>query len=1175
MEFLNSAIGGLKEFAALESAVRGRRLPAAVTGVAGVHKANIIYSLCSRLGRRAFVVTGDEPEANRLCSDLTAMGLRTLFYPFRDFSFRDTEGSSHEYEHQRILALTSLLNGGCGAVVCCIDAALQLTVPPSELKRRTVTLKRGMNVPMEKALGVLSACGYEQAGQIDGPGQYSRRGGILDFFPPGLPAPVRAEFFGNEIDTLSLFDPMTQRRTETVESVTVSPAAEALVADPRGLAEKIDALASRLRGKTAPAARAVLSRESDKLKSGLPLGDADKYLPVLYGGKTATLFDYLDNAMLLFASEPVKSRERMRSALWQWGEDLKDYLADGTLCRTLDTYGRDWAYALDRFEQRGAVYLDTFVHGGYDTPVRTVLNLTARQLSTWNGSMELLTEDLKNMLENKWACAVLAGNERSAKTVADDLRARNINAAYVERPREIERGEVVVTPGSLSGGLEYPGAFFGLITRGRTASPKTKRAKKARTGQEITDISDLSPGDYIVHATHGIGVFEGIRKIDMHGVVKDYIQVKYARGDTLYVPVTQLDMVSKYIGPREDANVRLNRLGGADWQKAKAKVRRAVKDIAKDLIKLYAERMNTKGHSFPPDTDWQHDFESHFEFEETEDQLRCIDEIKKDMERDVPMDRLLCGDVGFGKTEVALRAAFKCVTDGRQCAMLVPTTILAWQHYQTITRRMEGFPVRVELLSRFRTPKQQDDIVRRLRRGEIDMVVGTHRLISQDVEFRNLGLMIVDEEQRFGVAQKEKLKKKHKNVDVLTLSATPIPRTLNMALSGIRDMSVIEEAPHDRHPVQTYVLEHDDGIINEAIRRELRRGGQVYYLHNDVATIERTAARIQAAVPEAKVGFGHGKMSEQELSEVWRKLIEQEIDVLVCTTIIETGVDVPNVNTLIIDNADHMGLSQLHQIRGRVGRSSRRAYAYLTFKRNKVLTEIAQKRLSAIRQFTEFGSGFKIAMRDMEIRGAGNILGGEQHGHMEAVGYDMYLHLLSEAIRREKGEAVREYGEECLVDLQVQAHIPEDYITDLSQRLDIYRRIADIRTQEDALDVTDELIDRFGDPPASVNGLVQVALLRNRASRLGIREIKQQNGRLLLFRDGFDMKRVAALIAAMRGRVMLNAGARPYVSVKVPDGAEPLDVLEQTLALLGGPESREADDSQATKNHGQPPGKSV
>ncbi|WP_411677191.1 transcription-repair coupling factor [Caproicibacter sp.] len=1152
MKFLTNAIRGLKEFSDLEAAVDSRMLPAAVTGVSGVHKANIIYSLCADRRRRAFVVAGDEAEAQRLCADLTAMGLRPLFYPARDFSFHDAEGSSHEYEHQRLQVLERLISGTCDAVVCCIDAALQLTIPPAELRRRTVTLETGKSVPMERVLSVLAACGYERAAQIEGAGQFAARGGILDFYPPGGEAPVRAEFFGEEVDSLSLFDPVSQRRTESIPSATIEPAAEALIEHPQILAEQLRHLAAELRGKAAPAAKAVLNEQADKLSGGLHLGCADKYLPLLYGEK-ATLFSYLSQDMLLFVSEPVKLRERMRSVLWQWGEDLRELLSDGTLCRGLDSYSGDWASALAAFERFGAVYLDAFVHGGYETPVRTLTGMNARQLSSWGGSIQLLTEDLQNMLFNRWACAVLCGSERAARNVAADLQAKGINAAFVESPKKIERGEVVVTLGALSGGIEYPGAFFGLITHGRAVLPQVKKQKKKKSGEAIYSISDLTPGDYIVHASHGIGVFEGIHKIDMNGVVKDYIKVRYAKNDLLYVPVTQLDMVSKYIGPREDAAIRLSRLGGSDWQKAKAKVRRAVKDIADDLIRLYAQRMQAKGHAFAPDSEWQRDFEAHFEFEETEDQLRCIEEIKSDMEKSAPMDRLLCGDVGFGKTEVALRAAFKCITDSMQCAMLVPTTILAWQHYQTITRRMEGFPIRVELLSRFRSAKEQAEIIKKLARGEIDMVVGTHRLISKDVEFRNLGLIIVDEEQRFGVAQKERLKTRYKDVDVLTLSATPIPRTLNMALSGIRDMSVIEEAPHDRHPVQTYVLEHDGGILFEAIRRELRRGGQVYYLHNDVGSIQQVATRIQQAIPEAKVGFGHGKMNEQELSEVWRRLIEQEIDVLVCTTIIETGVDVPNVNTLIIDNADHMGLSQLHQIRGRVGRSSRRAFAYLTFKRDKALSEIAQKRLSAIRQFTEFGSGFKIAMRDLEIRGAGNILGGEQHGHMEAVGYDMYLHLLGEAVDRAKGKLVQEYGEECLVDMQVTAHIPESYITDLNQRLDIYRRIADIRTQEDALDVTDELIDRFGEPPASVNGLIDIALLRNVASRLGIREVRQQESSIFLYSDRIDMKKVGALVSALRGRVLLNAGAKPYVSVKIVPDETPLQTLSQALRLMEAP----------------------
>ena len=1146
MKFLYSVMGRLPEFQELERAVSAGGLPAAVTGLSAVHKAAFIASLCRRQKKKAFLLAGEEPEAQRLCGDLQAMGLRPLFYPYRDFALRDTEGASHEFERQRLQVLALMASGEYDAVVSCPDAALQYTIPPAELRRRAVTLRPGAQVSMEKVEETLLACGYERAVQVDGSGQFSRRGGILDIFTPDAAQPARLEFWGDEIDTISLFDVETQRRMEAVEELVLAPAVEALTADPAALAEKIRALAGSLRGKTSAKAKELLLSQADKLASGVHLACLDKFLPLLYDAP-ATLFDYAGDDALFFLSESSKCRERMRASQWQWGEEVKDYLEEGVLCRSLSKYQEDWPYLLSRFERAG-IYLDVFARGGYETPVRAQIAVTARQLSVWGGGTQLLCEDLTAMLHNKWACVVLAGNEKTARTVAEDLRAQGLPADYLENPETVQRGTVAVTAGGLSAGFELPGAFFGLITHGRLAQGPVKKKKRPKNSQEIYSLSDLVPGDYVVHVTYGVGVFEGIHKIDMHGIVKDYIKVRYAKGDVLYVPVTQLDLVSKYIGPREDSSVKLNRLGGTEWQKAKTRVRHAVRDMAKELIELYARRMQVKGHAFPEDTEWQHDFEAHFEFEETEDQLRCIDEIKSDMEREAPMDRLLCGDVGFGKTEVALRAAFKCVSDSKQCAILVPTTILAWQHYQTILRRMEGFPVKVEILSRFRTPKQQEEILRRLRRGEIDIVVGTHRLVSKDVEFHDLGLVIIDEEQRFGVAQKERLKTVCASVDQLTLSATPIPRTLNMALSGIRDMSVIEEAPHDRHPVQTYVLEHDDGVIHEAIRREIRRGGQVYYLHNDVATIERLAAKIQAAVPEARVGFGHGKMNEQELSEIWRKMIDHEIDVLVCTTIIETGVDVPNANTLIIDNADRLGLSQLHQIRGRVGRSSRRAYAYLTFTRNKVLTEIAQKRLSAIREFTEFGSGFKIAMRDLEIRGAGNILGGEQHGHMEAVGYDLYLKLLGEAIKREKGEEVSDLDDTCLVDMQIQAHIPESYIGDLNQRLEIYRHIAGIRSKEDALDVTDELIDRFGEPPESVNGLIQIALLRSQASALGVTEVKQQGEALLFYQNKIDMKRVSVLVSAMKKRVMVNAGARPYISVRIE--GTPLETLSETLNLM-------------------------
>lgn len=1151
MNFLKAGMHKLPEYMQLRQAVESNALPAVATGLSGIHKATIINALVQDTNKTALLLAADEAEAQRICQDLTSMGLRSFIYPTRDFIFRNVESASREYEHQRIQVLSRILKHDCDVVVACMDAALQYTIPPNELEGRMIELKKGQTVSLEQVVQSLVRCGYVRAEQIDGTGQFAVRGGILDFFTPDAPYPVRIEFWGDEIDTIGLFDLESQRRTETVDAVMLAPSVEVLVDNPSELADKIEKHASSLRGKTAPKAKEILQMECDQLRNGRHFHCADKYITMLYD-RTATLLDYFSlNDTLVFVSEFHKGKERIRATQWQWAEDVKEYLEEGVLCRGLDTYSGDWIYIQSQLEKRSTVCLEAFVRGTYEVPVRTLLNITARQLSVWGGSIALLEEDLQAMQSSGLTCIVLGGTEKTASNIATDLKEKGLSVVYMPDMSEIPDKGVIITTGTLSAGMEFPAAGFGIITHGRHTGKAAAKKRKNKHAQELYSLSELTVGDYIVHASHGIGVFEGIHKINMQGVVKDYIKVRYAKKDILYVPVTQLDLVSKYIGPREDATVKLSKLGGQDWQKTKARVRAAVKDMAKELIRLYAQRMQAKGHAFSPDTEWQRDFEAHFEFEETEDQLRCIKEIKHDMELSSPMDRLLCGDVGFGKTEVALRAAFKCVSDSCQCALLVPTTILAWQHYQNISKRMEGFPVRIELLSRFRTPKQQEDILKRLKRGEIDMIVGTHRLVSKDVQFHNLGLLIVDEEQRFGVAQKERLKDSYKNVDVLTLSATPIPRTLNMALSGIRDMSVIEEAPHDRHPVQTYVLEHDQGIICDAIRRELRRGGQAYYLHNNVESIERVAASLQNQIPEAKVGFAHGKMTESELSEIWRKLLEQEIDVLVCTTIIETGVDVPNVNTLIIENADCMGLSQLHQIRGRVGRSSRRAYAYFTFTRNKILTEVAQKRLSAIREFTEFGSGFKIAMRDLEIRGAGNILGGEQHGHMETVGYDLYLKLLGEAVKMEKGELPSApVDNECLVDMQVQAHIPERYIENLSQRLDIYRRIAGIKNQDDALDVLDELTDRFGKPPVSVQGLIDIALLRNMASQIGIFEVKQRDDYIMLYREPMNMEFLEPLIKILKGRVKLSAGNKPYVSVKVTGKETPLQTLKQVLEIL-------------------------
>ena len=1150
MSVLERCLKKAPDIAALCGDVRAGRLPAAVTGLGHIHKVLMIHTLCADAGRKAVVLVADEAEANRICEDLTALGRSPLFLPSRDLSLQRMESASREYEQMRLGVLAQMAAGEYDCVVAGADAAVEYTLPPSVLLGHTLTLTEGQPLPVSDLPAALAAAGYERCDQIEGPGQFSVRGGIIDMYSADHPAPVRLELWGDAVDTLSYFDLITQRRTESLTSVSISPAAEIMYDSAEELAGKIENLARSLKGKNAAAARENLLADADRLRGGSMPGSLDKYIPLIYE-QPATLFDYAQGA-LLFVSEWNKVRERVRTAHWQLQEDIRSLLEQGQLCRGLSDYMMDETALLQTLTKGGALLLDTFARSGGDIPLKTLYNMTARQLPVWSGNLDLLADDLQDALGRGLSCLVLAGQEeKAAQTLADDLQGRNIPALYALSPEDLPKNRVVVMRGGLSAGAEFPDAGLAIITHGRITPKKQRKVRSAgrHKGAEIHSLSELHVGDYIVHAAHGIGLYQGIHKLTVQGVEKDYIKLQYDKGDTLYVPVTQMDLVSKYIGTKDEVKVKLHRLGGTEWQKTKTRVRAAVKDIADQLIKLYSQRMATPGFAFDPDSEWQYDFERRFEFEETDDQLRCTAEIKADMERPVPMDRLLCGDVGFGKTEVALRAAFKCVSQGKQCVILVPTTILAFQHYNTLVRRFEGFPVNIDMLCRFRTPAQQEEIIRKTRSGELDILVGTHRMLSKDVKFHDLGLFIVDEEQRFGVAQKERIKEMAPSVDVLTLSATPIPRTLNMAMSGIRDMSVIEEAPMDRRPVQTYVLEHDNTILMDAIRRELRRGGQVYYLHNRVESIERCAAGIQMRIPEARIGIAHGKMTEEQLSDIWQQMLEQEIDVLVCTTIIETGVDIPNANTLIIENADRFGLSQLHQLRGRVGRSSRRAFAYLTFVRGKVLTDVAAKRLEAVREFTEFGAGFKIAMRDMEIRGAGNMLGAQQHGHMEAVGYEMYLRLLSEAVSEQKGEKP-EREAECLIDLQVPAHIPETYIAANAQRLDVYRRIADIRTHEDYLDVYDELIDRFGEPPEAVQGLIDVALLRNMAASVGIYEVKQQQDSLLLYQRKLDLELGSRMSAALKGRVMINAGGKPYLAVKIKKGLTPLDTLREALEAV-------------------------
>ena len=1146
--YLSEALGRSAAFQSLlRSTKTGKSL--CVSGLFPVAKACVINALCRAKKKSALVIASDEREAQALCNDLCCMGLSASVYPVRDYTFLEEISSrSHEYEHQRLKVLLKLLSGECDVVIACVDAACQLTVPRSVLRDTVLKLEEGSEISVEKAVRALTLLGYERFDAVDGSGQFSLRGGILDFFMPDSDYPVRAELWGDEICDLSYFDLETQRRFKKAENVHLTPSTEIIISDRQALADKIVRQAGLLRGKAAAKARERLNEEAERLRSGAVLANADKFINQIYD-KPECLLDYIARDSLLFVSEFNNVRDRGKATDYQNSEQLKQALEDGVLAKGFDRFALTFTECLERLRAHGVTVLESFVHGSIPLPLSDVINFSAKQLSRWNGSYKQLTEDLRGLYAADSSGVVLAGTDKAARNLADSLKNDGYAAEYTDTLPRAERGRIYVTQGALSAGFELPAEKFFLVSYGQAAYRPEKKRRRKKEGQEIYSLSELSAGDYVVHSVHGIGVFSGIRKIDTHGVTKDYIKIDYAKGDVLYVPVTQLDMVAKYIGAQENSRVRLNRLGSGDWQKAKAKVKTSVKDIAKELIALYAARMKAKGYAFSRDNEWQRDFEAKFEYEETPDQLNCVREIKHDMQRTAPMDRLLCGDVGFGKTEVALRAAFKCVSDSKQCALLCPTTILAWQHYQTVCKRFEGYPIRVELLSRFRSAKQQKEILERLRRGEVDMIIGTHRLVQKDVEFRDLGLAIIDEEQRFGVQQKERFKELVRNVDVLTLSATPIPRTLNMAMSGLRDMSVLEEAPMNRMPVQTYVLEHDDAVINEAIRRELRRGGQVFYLHNNVESISAVANRITEVIPEARVAIGHGKMKEHELSEVWRQMLAQEVDVLVCTTIIETGVDLPNANTLIIDNADCMGLSQLHQLRGRVGRSARRAYAYFTFRRSKVLSEIQQKRLEAIREFTEFGSGFKIAMRDLELRGAGNIMGAQQHGHMESVGYDMYLKLLGEAVSEEKGEVPKNSDVDCLIDLSVDAHIPEEYVESLTLRLDVYRRIADIRSVEDSEDVKDELWDRFGRIPKAVLGLIDIALIRNRAHAMGVYEIRQSENAIQLYVKEIKSPAVADLLIALNGKASLNAGAKPYLSVKCAGGAASIPALKRIFKI--------------------------
>ncbi|MEG2174170.1 MAG: transcription-repair coupling factor [Oscillospiraceae bacterium] len=1122
------------------------KTPLLCVGLSHIHKVHLSGMLREALGRTTLLLAPDEPTAVRLSEDLRAFvpDWPVLHYPAKELMLHEG-AASREYEFARLGVLETMRSQHPLVVASC-EAAMQYTLSPSMLAQRSFHLKGTFSEGPDGLTRRLHAAGYLRTAQVEGVCTYAVRGGIVDFYSPAAEEPVRVEFWGDEIDSIAFFATDTQRRGEMADELMISPAREAL--PPSDGLEQLLERCLATQKKDAPAAR-ELQHLLEAQQAGVSLESLDRFLPILYG-RAYTLLDHLSSDGLLLLSDPAACREAMKSATWQADEDVSTLLEDGICFPGCDRFSGSFDDLLYAMKDHLSIVLDTFTRALPELHPRSTISIQALPLAPWSGELDALLEDIGHFLRRNMSVAVLLPTPRGCDALLRDLRSEGISAVYEAEP-VLTPGQVVLSDMTLSGGFEYPMINVAVISHARSVAPPRRIKKARRTAADaVRSLSDLTAGDHVVHATHGIGVFEGIVKREVMGVTKDYIRIRYHGSDVLFVPVTQLDLVSKYIGKAEDGMVRLSRLGSPEWQKTRARVRAAVADMAQELTVLYKKRLSAEGHAFPADTDWQRDFELRFPYEETDDQLRCIAEVKSDMESPRPMDRLLCGDVGFGKTEVALRAAFKCVEDSKQCAVLVPTTILAWQHYQTFTHRMEGFPIKVELLSRFRTAKEQAEAIRGLKNGTVDIVIGTHRLLQKDVEYKDLGLCVIDEEQRFGVAHKERFKQLRESVDVLTLSATPIPRTLSMAMSGIRDMSIIEEAPQDRHPVQTYVLEHDWSVVAEALRREIRRGGQAFYLHNRVETIDRCALQLRELLPNARIAVAHGKVGEEELARLWQSLVDHESDILVCTTIIETGVDVPNCNTLIIEDADRMGLSQLYQLRGRVGRSSRRAYTYLTFRPAKVLTEVAAKRLTAIREFTSFGSGFRIAMRDMEIRGAGSVLGAQQHGHMEAVGYEMYLRLLSEAVAESRGQPIKKNAE-CQVDIQIDAHIPQDYIESLAQRLDIYKKIAAAENEADAHDVLDELIDRFGEPPTTVSGLLDVALVRNRAAAVGVREILQRGDQVLLHFDYIDPLVAAAVAGGLRGRVLVNAGQKPYISVRL-DKDGPLAAIRAALDAAQG-----------------------
>lgn len=1143
MKILKKPFEEMGEFPELQKLLQKNDISVSINGCVDSQKMHMVYGLSEGF-RNKVIVTFSDMRAKEIYEDYKLYDRNVMIYPAKDLIFYQADVHGNRLTMERMKVLRRILEGAPVTVVTTFDSLMAYQAPIEILRKAVIHVQKGKDLPERKLSELLVAAGYEKVYQVEGQGQFAIRGGIVDIYDLTEENPYRIELWGDEVDSIRSFDILSQRSIENLESASIYPATEIVLfgdsiekgvaAIEKEAAETEKSLREQMRTEEAHRIKSQTAELKEQILEYRSLINLESYIQYFYE-ETVSFPDFFDRKSSLFVlDEPARLKEHGDAVELEFRESMthraeKGYVLPGQMNLLLSV-----EQTTARLKKYHVAMLSSIHQKDTLLAADRKFAVTAKSIASYNNSFEMLVSDLRRYKKNGYRVLLLSGSRTRAKRLASDLADYELSAFYSEDPeRELAEGEIMTSYGHVLRGFEYPLLKYVILSESDIFGGDKKKKKKKRRkyeGQKIHDFAELKVGDYVVHESHGLGIYRGIEKVEVEKVVKDYMKIEYRDGGNLYILATGFDVIQKYAGA-DAKKPKLNKLGTQEWNRTRSKVRSAVDEVAKDLVDLYAARQQKTGFCFDKDTVWQREFEETFPFEETEDQIDAIEATKADMESGKIMDRLICGDVGYGKTEIAIRAAFKAVQSGKQVVFLVPTTILAQQHYNTFMQRMKDFPVRVDLMSRFRTPAQQKKTIEDLKKGLVDIVIGTHRVLSADVVYKDLGLLIIDEEQRFGVTHKEKIKTMKENIDVLTLTATPIPRTLHMSLAGIRDMSVLEEAPGERVPIQTYVMEYNEEMVREAIVRELSRGGQVYYVYNRVNTIADAAASIGRLVPEATVAFAHGQMKELELERIMYDFIDGEIDVLVSTTIIETGMDISNVNTMIIHDSDNMGLAQLYQLRGRVGRSNRTAYAFLMYKKDKLLKEVAEKRLQAIREFTELGSGFKIAMRDLEIRGAGNLLGRRQHGHMEAVGYDLYCKMLNEAVKHLKGEEEKA-DFPTTVDLDVDAYIPPSYIMNEVQKLDIYKRIAGIEDEAECEDMREELMDRFGESPKSVENLLRIALIRRQAHTLYLSEVQGKNEILTFtFMENAPIRveKLPDLLQYYRGKMTFYPKGAPYL----------------------------------------------